>query len=172
MPERDQARAALAERRAHHVRGGRGARGEPVGAERAQADEVHREVEHHDAGDAEQQRPRQVALGPRSSPITKPDGLPAAVGEQHRHERRAERRDEVERRRPVEHGRERDALAAEGREAGRDEAEDRDGLQHHQQRLHAAARAHAEAVDGGERRERQHGDRPPRAAAAPRSSPR
>ena len=149
--DRDEARAALAEGEAHDVGGGSGARGEALGPERAQADDVDREVEHHDAGDTQQERARHVALGPLQLAHDEAGGLPAAVGEEDGHEGGAEGSQEAQGRRPVEHRPQRDALAAEGREADRHQPEDGDGLQHHQQRLDVVPGPHAEAVDAGQR---------------------
>ena len=69
----------------------------PVGPERPQADDVDGEVEDHDAGDAQQQRARHVALGPLQLPHHEAGGLPAAVGEEDGHEGGAEGGHEVER---------------------------------------------------------------------------
>ena len=88
---RDETGAPRAEGEAHHVRGGGRARGETIGPERAQADDVHREVEHDDAGDAQEERARHVALRPLQLAHDEAGGLPAAVGEEDGHEGGAER---------------------------------------------------------------------------------
>ena len=68
---RNQRRPALAQRRAHHVGGRRGRRRQPGHPQDADAHDVDQQIEHDDAGDADQQPAREIARGDRSSPAMK-----------------------------------------------------------------------------------------------------
>ncbi len=131
----------------------------PVGAEHAQADPRHRQVEHDDAADAEQQPARQVAARIAHLAGEERGRLPAAVGEEHRPQRGAEGGQEAERDGPIEHRRRRFGVPAREERAADDEAGDGDHLEDHEEVLRRSPGAHAEAVDDGKRHQRGGGDR-------------
>jgi hypothetical protein len=118
----------------------------PAGPEHAQADPRHREVEHDDAADAEQQPARQVATRVAHLAGEERRRLPAAVGEEHRPQRGAERSHQAERNGSIEHCAR--CLAVPRREdrAADDQASDGHHLEHHEEVLRRRPGAHAEAV--------------------------
>ena len=85
------ARAPVFAERAAHDLGGRGhARGQAVVAEHVQVGDIGQQVARGDQQHAEDQRARQVALRLADFAGDVVDVGPAAVGEQHRHQDRAE----------------------------------------------------------------------------------
>ena len=74
----------------HHVRGGRGAGGEPCRAEHVQVGDVSEHVHHHDDHNAQHQRARQIPLRLDDLLGDEVGLLPAAVGEQDGDERGTE----------------------------------------------------------------------------------
>ena len=151
----NQRRTALAERRPHHVRRWRGRRRQPRHPQRADAHVIDQKIEQDHAGDANQQPSGKVTLRRLQLSGDEARGLPAAVGEQHRHQRRAEGVSPVDSAVGT-------AAAAAGaaQEAERHQHRDGPDLEDHEDALQVAARAHAQAVD-----RRQHAQRTDRDGA-------
>ncbi len=68
----------------------------PETPKRVDADEVYREVKNDDAGHADDERARQIFSRLANFAGDEARGLPAAVGKQHRHHRRADSGKETE----------------------------------------------------------------------------
>ena len=137
----NQRRTALAERRPHHVRRWRGRRRQPRHPQRADAHVVDQKIEQDHAGDANQQPAGEVTLRRLQLSGDEARSLPAAVGEQNRHQRRTEGRQpgRFRRRHRCRRGRRR-------AEAERHQHRDGADLEDHEDALKVAARAHAQAV--------------------------
>jgi hypothetical protein len=124
------------------------------GAQRAHADRVHGQVHGDHARHAQQQAAREVALRPAHLRGHEGGRLPAAVGEEHGHQR-GPQRGEPGRRRRGRAGRRGHRQQAEGHQPA-----DGQQLQDHERVLHAAAPAHAQAVHRGEAEQRRRRHRP------------
>ena len=127
-------------------------RGKSGGAEDAEADEIHGEIESDDSEHSGDQAAREFAAWVAHFAGDERGGLPATVGEGDGNHRGADGADEAEAK-----GADRAAVrgwmcSAAEREAENNHRDDRGGFQQHEQALHVAAGARAETIDGGERR--------------------